>query len=179
MSDGGGRGWEVDALGYFLQVVCTNHRCLLLASSSPPQASHLSCLPHFSYVSSRFQPSHSSTSVLSPPPPLRLPATLRLLIIKVKASSYKARYPVLRTVQSPLHFTSLTDLFTQTPSRLLWKASSNMLQLMREDCSYTYPPLSIARYSFIQLSELEQCRVKKLAQGFNTTAQGSNPGSCS
>ena len=35
-----------------------------------------------------------------------------------------------------------------------------MLQLMREDCSYTYPPLSIARYSFIQLSELEQCRVK-------------------
>ena len=64
--------------------------------------------------------------------------------------------------------TSLTDLFTQTPSRLLWEASSRMLQLMREGCSYTYPPLSIARYSFIQLSELEQCRVKKLAQGFNT-----------
>ena len=46
-----------------------------------------------------------------------------------------------------------------------------MLQLMREGCSYTYPPLSIARYSFIQLSELEQCRVKKLAQGFNTAAR--------
>ena len=32
------------------------------------------------------------------------------------------------------HFTltSLTDLFTQTPSRLLWEASSHMLQLMRE-----------------------------------------------
>ena len=29
-------------------------------------------------------------------------------------------------------------------------------------------PLSIARYSFIQLSELKQCRVKKLAQGFIT-----------
>ena len=40
-----------------------------------------------------------------------------------------------------------------------------------------YPQLSIARYSFIQLSELEQCRVKKLAQGFNTAAQDSNPGS--
>ena len=52
-----------------------------------------------------------------------------------------------------------------------------MLQLMREGCSYTYPPLSIARYSFIQLSELKQCRVNKLAQGFNTTAQDSNPGS--
>ena len=37
------------------------------------------------------------------------------------------------------------------------------MQLMCEEgCSYTYPPLSIARYSFIQLSELEQCRVKNL-----------------
>ena len=52
-----------------------------------------------------------------------------------------------------------------------------MLQLMREGCSYTYPPLSVARYSCIQLSELEQCRVKKLAQGFNTAAQDSKPGS--
>ena len=46
-----------------------------------------------------------------------------------------------------------------------------MLQLMREGCSYTYPPLSIVRYSFKQLSELEQCRVKKLAQGFNAAAR--------
>ena len=43
-------------------------------------------------------------------------------------------------------------------------------------CSYTYPPLSITRCSFIQLSELEQRRVKILAQGFNTAAQDSNPG---
>ena len=96
-----------------------------------------------------------------------------------KVSSYIAQYPVLGTIQSALHFTSLTDLFTQTPSRLLWEASSHMLQLMREGCSYTYPPLSTARYSFIQLSELEQCRVKKLVQGFNTAAQDSNPGSFS
>ena len=85
--------------------------------------------------------------------------------------SYIAQYPVLRTVQSALRFTSLTDLFTQTPSRLLWEASCHMLQLMREDCSYTYPPLSIGRYSFVQLSELEQCRVKTRAQGFNTAAR--------
>ena len=78
-----------------------------------------------------------------------------------------------------LHFTSLTDLFNQTPSQLLWEASSHMLQLMHKGCSYTYPPLSTARYSFIQLSELEQCRVKKLAQSFNTVAQDSNPGSLS
>ena len=95
----------------------------------------------------------------------------------VKATAYIAQCPILRTVQSALHFTSLTDLFTQTPSRLLWEASSHMLQLMREGCAYTYPPLSIARYSFIQLSELEQCRVKRLAQGFNTAAQDSNQGS--
>ena len=40
-----------------------------------------------------------------------------------------------------------------------------MLQLMREGCSYTYPPLSIVNNSFIQLSELEQA------------SQESNPGS--
>ena len=33
---------------------------------------------------------------------------------------------------------------------------------MREGCSYTYPPLSVVRHSFIQLSELDQCRVKNL-----------------
>ena len=93
-----------------------------------------------------------------------------------KVSSYIAQYSILRIAQSASHFTSLTKLFNQTQSQLLWKASSHMLQLMREVCLYTYPPLSIARYSVIQLSELEQCRVKKLAQGFNTAAQNSNPG---
>ena len=43
-----------------------------------------------------------------------------------------------------------------------------MLQLMREDCSYTYPALSIARYLFIQLSEQVQCRVKQHAQGLTS-----------
>ena len=95
---------------------------------------------------------------------------------KVKVSSYIAQYLILRIAQSALHFTSLTDLFTQTPSQLLWEASSHMLQLMHEDCSYTYPPLSIARYSFTQMNELEQRRVKKLAQGSNTAAQDSNLG---
>ena len=104
-------------------------------------------------------------------------------ILGKKISSYIAQYPVLRTAQNALHFTSLADLFNQTPYRLLWEASSYMLQLMSEgcstECSYTYPPLSIARYSFILLSALEQCSMKKLAQGFNTAAQDSNPGSLS
>ena len=59
-----------------------------------------------------------------------------------KVSSYIAQYPILRIAQSALHITSLADLFNQTPSQLLWEASSHMLQLMREGCSYTYPPLA-------------------------------------
>ena len=51
--------------------------------------------------------------------------------VSKKANVYIAFYPVLRTVQSALHFTSLTDLFTQTPYRLLWEASSHVLQIMR------------------------------------------------
>ena len=42
---------------------------------------------------------------------------------------------------------------------------SAMSQLMREDYTSTnikYPPLSMARCSFIQQRELSQCRVKKL-----------------
>ena len=54
----------------------------------------------------------------------------------------------------------MTDLVNQTPSQLLWEASSHMLQLMHEGCSYTYPPLYVAMYFFIQLSELKQCRVE-------------------
>ena len=59
-----------------------------------------------------------------------------------KVSSYIAQYRILRIAQSALHITSLADLFNQTPSQLLWEASSHMLQLMREGCSYTYPPLA-------------------------------------
>ena len=102
--------------------------------------------------------------------------TFTMAVTVKKVSSYIAQYPVLRTAQSALHFTSLADLVNQTPSQLLWEASSNMLQLMREGCSYTYPPLSTARYSFIQLSELEQGRVKKTAQGFTRQHRTRNSG---
>ena len=60
---------------------------------------------------------------------------------KKKVSSYIAQYPIFRIAQSALHITSLADLFNQTPSQLLWEAYSHMLQLMREGCLYTYPPL--------------------------------------
>ena len=88
-----------------------------------------------------------------------------------QVSSYIVQYPILRAVQSAFTLYFLANLFNQTPSQLLWEASSRLLQLMHEDCTYTYPPLSIARYSLIQLGELEQCRVEKLAHGYNTVAQ--------
>ena len=68
----------------------------------------------------------------------------------------------------PNHFTSysLADVFNLTPSRLLWETSSHAAVNAQRLFIYKYPPMSIARYSFIQLSELEQCRVKELAQGF-------------
>ena len=79
---------------------------------------------------------------------------------KKKASLYIAQYPVLRTVQSTLHFTFLSDLFTQTLSRLLWEASCHMLQLMREGCSYTYPPLSIPSQNNLSKVLTPQYRVR-------------------
>ena len=71
---------------------------------------------------------------------------------KIKVSSYIAQvsfyiaqYPSSGLFKALLHFTSLADPFNQTLYQLLWEASSRMLLLMREGCSYTYPPLSIAR----------------------------------
>ena len=70
---------------------------------------------------------------------------------KEKGQFLLAQYPVLRTAHSALHFTSLTDLFNQTLSQLLRETSSHMPQLMRDNCSFTYPPPSIAKYSFLVL----------------------------
>ena len=68
----------------------------------------------------------------------------------------------------PKRFTlySLADLFNHTPSRLLWEAFSHAAISSRIIFVHIYSSLSRARYSFVQLSELEQCRMKTLAQGF-------------
>ena len=88
-----------------------------------------------------------------------------------KASTYIVSSPQ----DSSKHFTLLTDLFTQTPSRLLWRASSHMLQLMREGCSFTYPPLSGTHlHSWVNWSYVEW---KHLPKHLNATAQDSNHGS--
>ena len=50
--------------------------------------------------------------------------------------------------------------------------------ITREDYTFTFPPLSIARSSFIQLSELGHQRRQKKCPNFETVAKGdSNPGS--
>ena len=70
---------------------------------------------------------------------------------KVKVWFYIALYPVRWTAQSALHFRPLADLFIPTPFSASLGSILAMQQL-RNDYSLTFPPLSIARYSFIQLS---------------------------
>ena len=71
------------------------------------------------------------------------------------------------------HFASLTVNTISTSGKHL-----ATLQLMPDVWSYKHPPLSIARYSFIQLSELEQCRVKKTCPTFLYSSTGFEPGFC-
>ena len=82
---------------------------------------------------------------------------------KVKVWFYIALYPVRWTAQSALHFPPLADLFIPTPFSASLGSILAMQQL-RNDYSLTFPPLSIARYSFIQLSRLRRREVKENAQ---------------
>ena len=83
--------------------------------------------------------------------------------LKVRVWFYIALYPVRWTAQSALHFHPLADLFTPTPFSASLGSILAMQQL-RNDYSLTFPPLSIARYSFIQLSRLRRREVKENAQ---------------
>ena len=68
---------------------------------------------------------------------------------------YKTQYPVHWTTESALHFTASPGRPEGSFSyRLDFSGKhSAMLQLLYEGYSLTLPPLSITRYSFIQLSE--------------------------
>ena len=65
---------------------------------------------------------------------------------KVKVYFYIAQYPVHWTAQSHLHFTP--GAFSGT--------HSSHAAITREDYSQIFPLLSIANYSFIQMSELSE-----------------------
>ena len=54
----------------------------------------------------------------------------------VNISSHIVQYPFIRIAQTALYFTSLADLFNQTPPQ----AFSHILQLMCDGSSYTYLP---------------------------------------
>ena len=86
-----------------------------------------------------------------------------MVLVKVKVWFYIALYPVRWTAQSALHFPPLADPFIPTPFSASLGSILAMLQL-RNDYSLTFPPLSIARYSFIQLSRLRRREVKENAQ---------------
>ena len=74
---------------------------------------------------------------------------------------YVVLYPILRTVQSAVHFTPVTCSIKHHLS--FSRKNPAMLQLMHKDCSYKN--MSIAKYAFLQQNELEQCRVKTFTQG--------------
>ena len=89
-----------------------------------------------------------------------------------------AQYPVHWTAQSALHFLpSLTDLFIPTPFSASLGRILAMQQLRATTKSLTFPPLSIARYSFIQLSRQGRQWREGKCPIFQTVAKGdSNPG---
>ena len=72
---------------------------------------------------------------------------------------------------------SLADLFNRTPSRPLWEAFSHVTINSQKLLVHIHSSLSIARYSFTQLSELEQCRVKKNLSMVSQSSTGFEHGS--
>ena len=100
-------------------------------------------------------------------------------ISKGKGSFYIAQYPVHWTAQSALHFLPSpgrpvhSDTNSASPGSILARQ-----QLRAKAKSLTFPPLSIARYAFIQLSQ-QGCQWKERKFPiFDTVAkQYSNPGS--
>ena len=100
-------------------------------------------------------------------------ATCDILDIVKKGSFYIAQYPVRCTAQSALHFLpSLTDLFIPTPFSACPGSILAMQQLRATTKSRTFPPLSIARYSFIQLSRQGRQWREGKCPLFQTVAKG-------
>ena len=97
---------------------------------------------------------------------------------KGKGSFYIAQYPVRWTTQSASHvFPPLADLFIPTPFSASPGSILATLQLRAKTKSLTFPPLSIARYSF-KLSQLgRQWRERKCAIFETVAKRDLNPGS--
>ena len=100
---------------------------------------------------------------------------------KGKGSFYIAQYPVRWTAQSALGPTLFASPDRPVHSGTNSASPGSILvrqQLRAKTKSLTCPPLSIARYSFIQLSQLGPQRRERKCPIFETVAKGdSNPGS--
>ena len=90
------------------------------------------------------------------------PVMIMLISVKKKVMVcfYIAQYPVRWTSQSALHFSSPgrpvhSDTNSTSPGSILARQ-----QLSAKTKSLTFPPLSIARYSFIQLSVIRSSASK-------------------
>ena len=103
----------------------------------------------------------------------------RVLKTLKKGCFYIAQYPVRWTVQSALHFLpSLADPVHSDTNSASPGSILVMQQLRATTKSLTFPPLSIARYSFIQLSQQGRQWRERKCPIFDTVAkQDSNPGS--
>ena len=101
------------------------------------------------------------------------------MCVKGKGSFYIAQYLVRWTAQNALHFCPPWQTCSfRHQLGFSGKYSSDELQLRAKTKSLTCPPLSIARYSFIQLSQLERQWRERKCPLFETVAKGdSNPGS--
>ena len=80
---------------------------------------------------------------------------------------YIGQYPVRWTAQSALHFTPWQTCSFRHQLDVSGKHSGHAA-IRREDYSLTFPPLYVARFSFIQLSELgciERTEMPKLRNG--------------
>ena len=98
---------------------------------------------------------------------------------KGKGSFYIAQYPVRWTDQKRFTLFALpdrpvhSDTNSASPGSILARQ-----QLRAKTKSLTFPPLSIARYSFIQLSQQGRQWRERKCPIFETVAKGdSNPGS--
>ena len=99
-----------------------------------------------------------------------------LKVNKAKVRSYIARYAVLGTAKSALPFTPWHTCSFQHHFDFSGKHSAT-LQVLREGHSFRYPSMSVARYSFIQLSELQQSGMNEIAKSSKRQQEDSNPGS--
>ena len=96
-------------------------------------------------------------------------------LVRVITGVKRYVFTVLGTVQSAPRFTPWQTCSFQCRFDFSGKRSVTLL-LLREDYSFKHPPLSVARYSSIQLSELWQRGMDEIAKVSKRQQEDSNPG---